>query len=890
MRNLAQLLILLLVLASCGESSQMQTEDTFISTLKGFEVKVTDKGTAKIYSSTSAGNLMATAIKEVYDLDVVLYPQALINDNNYGFAHPNLTSNELNYLLDIYPKNGNKDQFMIGLMDGAAIKKLIRTRVQDTFNLDVEVAGLVYNINLVAGVLQNASFELDDGRTFDDKTTYRIAINQHFFFSGETFPSYKFRNGLNFSFVRSGVRFSARDALTQYLLTTKTFPWLDNKRGMVIDYELNDAGRFKTYQIQSDRHRSPLWGKKVTTTGIVTALSNVEWYPRGIDLIIQDPQGDGRVETSDALHIHLDADASDVQIGDEIEVSGTVWERMTLDAEQNMSKTVIRNVTNVKIISSGNELPEPVLLGFDGRQIPDQVLSTFKGNLNFKTYLTMTDGIDFWESLEGMRVKIRNPRVTGFRGGHEELARQSVQRYITLYILPDGKRRKYKTTYAGGVREDFMLGDYSPEVLHLSTGNLSAQDIISEEDYYNVGDIIEADIVGNISYEMNLFGGGEYTFVMPVKEQSFTSNNILRRKPNFPENTGEIDCESVDPNKTHWPLECRPRTTLKGEGNKLTVATFNLKNLSSNEDGSIDYGNERMSEIGKSISFNLQCPDIVNLVEVQDDNGQDLQGGTGAERTLEKIIEASECDKEGVLYKSVNIDPINHSEGGQPGGNIRVSIIYNSARVGFTPKFDERYNGNILNRELRETTVTASGDLSVNPGRIFPLSSEFRNTRKSIVAQFSFRGEKVFIIGNHLNSKLGDSSFWGERQPPYIKSDEKRHATATLLAQFVRILDLRNDQKANVIVLGDFNAHYNERSMTALSNNGDLTNLMFVDALTPAEERYTHNYNGESSAIDFIFASKGLMTKDPKCEPIHINSDYMGRLSDHDPVMAQFSF
>jgi hypothetical protein len=312
----------------------MQTEDTFISTLKGFEVKVTDKGTAKIYSSTSAGNLMATAIKEVYDLDVVLYPQALINDNNYGFAHPNLTSNELNYLLDIYPKNGNKDQFMIGLMDGAAIKKLIRTRVQDTFNLDVEVAGLVYNINLVAGVLQNASFELDDGRTFDDKTTYRIAINQHFFFSGETFPSYKFRNGLNFSFVRSGVRFSARDALTQYLLTTKTFPWLDNKRGMVIDYELNDAGRFKTYQIQSDRHRSPLWGKKVTTTGIVTALSNVEWYPRGIDLIIQDPQGDGRVETSDALHIHLDADASNVQIGDEIEVSGTVWERMTLDANR----------------------------------------------------------------------------------------------------------------------------------------------------------------------------------------------------------------------------------------------------------------------------------------------------------------------------------------------------------------------------------------------------------------------------------------------------------------------------------------------------------------------------------------------------------------------------
>lgn len=877
-------------LLSCGSSYQMESGDNFISTLKGFEVKETDKGTAKIYTSTSAGNLMATAIKEVYDLDVVLYPQALINDYNYGFAHANMTSSEVDYLLDIYPRNGNKDQFMIGLMDGASIKHLIRTRVQDTFNLDVEVAGLVYNINLMAGVVQNSYFELANGRKFDDDKTYRIAINQHFFFSGETFPSYKYRNNLNFSFVRSGIRFSAREALTKYLSETKILPFLDNKRGTVTDFELKYAGKYKTYEIQSDRHRSPLWGKKVVTSGIVTALDNVEWFPRGVDIIIQDPKGDGRDETSDALHIHLDSDATEVQIGDYIEVTGTVWERMTLDANQNMSKTVIRNVTDVKIISTKNKLPEPVLLGYDGRQIPDRVLSTYKGNLNFKTYLTLTDGIDFWESLEGMRVKIRNPRVTGFRGGHEELARQSVQRYITLYVLPDGKRRSYKTTYAGGVREDFMRGDYSPEVLHLSTGNLSAPDIVDPEDYYNVGDIIEADIVGNISYEMNLFGGGEYTLVLPIKEEAFTSDKIKRRDLDFPAFTADVDCEKINPNKNHWPIECRPRTTLKGEGSKLTVATFNLKNLSSNEDGTIDYGNERMAEMGKAIRFSLQCPDIVNLVEVQDDNGQDLQGGTGAGRTLKNIIEASSCDEQGVLYKTVNIDPINHSEGGQPGGNIRVSIIYNAARVSFTPRFDERYNGNILNRELRETTVTKEGDLSVNPGRIFPLSEEFRNTRKSIVAQFEFRGEKVFLIGNHLNSKLGDSSFWGERQPPYIRSDERRHASATLLAQFVRILNMRNNQKANVIVLGDMNAHYNERSMTALENNGALTNMMFVDELTPPEERYTHNYNGESSAIDFIFASQNLMSMDPKLEPIHINSDYMGRLSDHDPVISQFTF
>ncbi len=892
MNRLAKLFILLIpiLFISCGDSYQMVEDETFISTIKGFEVQETETGTAKVYSSTSAGNLMATAIKEEYNLDVVFYPRTLINDNSYGFLHPEMSSSEVDYLLDIFPKNGTQDQFMVGLMDGAAIKKLIRTRTQDTFNVDVEVAGLVYNINLMAGVVQGATFELANGRKLDDKTTYRVAINQFFWFSGETFPSYKYRNGLNFSFVHAGIRFSAREALSNYLHKTKIFPWLDNKRATVVDFELKEAGNFKTYEIQSDRHRSPLWGKKVVTSGIVTALSNVQWFPRGVDLIIQDPNGDGRDETSDALHVHLDGDITDVKIGDMIQVTGTVWERMTLEKEQSMSKTVIRNVTDLKVLSSGNTLPEPVVIGFDGRQIPDKVISTYKGNLNFKTYLTLTDGIDFWESLEGMRVKIKNPRVTGFLGGHENLARQSVQRYITLFILPDGKRRKFGASNAGGQRENFMLGDFTPEVIPLWTGNLSAKGVLDPEDYYNVGDILEGDVVGNISYEMNLFGGGEYTLVLPVLEEGVAQTKLIRRDVDTPAFTEDIDCSKVRADRAHWPIQCRPRTTLKGRGNDLTVATYNLKNLSSNEDGTIDYGNVRMEEMGTSIRFNLQCPDILNLVEVQDDNGQDLQGGTGANRTIEKIIEAAKCDEQGVIYKAVNIDPINHSEGGQPGGNIRVAMLYNAARVGYTPRHNDLFNGNILNRELRETTVTESGDLSVNPGRIFPLSKQFRNTRKSLVAQFEFKGEKIFVIGNHLNSKLGDSSFWGERQPPYIHSDEKRHASATLLAQFTRILNMRNGGAANVILLGDFNAHYNERSMTALENNGEVTNLMFEDDLTPWEERYTHNYSGESSAIDFIFASKNLMKKNPKLEPIHINSDFMGRLSDHDPVVSRFTF
>lgn len=974
MRNLVVASLFLLFFVACGQKTyRLENGTSFVSTKGTHKVTVTDKGVREDFTSSSAGNLMATAMREVHDLDVALYPRDLINEENVGFVSASMNAQDMDALMNLYPLSGNKDEFMIGVMRGRDIKKLLRTRVQDTFKLDIEVAGLVYHVHMVAGVVQGeGTFGLDNGRVFNDRESYRVAINQHFFFSGETFPSYKFRNGLNFSFVPNGQIISAKESLRTYLRTVGELPYLAEVRGRFSKFTLNDQGFKRTYEIQGASHRSPLWGHKVQTRGIVTAIDGVDWFPRGVDIIIQDPQGDGVDETSDALHVHLDTDVTNLKVGDEIQVSGTVYEHMTLDQGQNMSKTVLREITQVQVLSENNPLPAPTLIGKDGRQIPTRTLSTWAGDLNFKPFLKLTDGIDFWESLEGMRVTIRNPRITGFRGGQEELMRLRPQRYLSLFIAPDGFRHKETRTLVGGQMEDFMGGDFNPEVIHMSAGHLTADfnrikpsnprkiedceekggriytddqgktrcrvpsGLTNTDYHYNVGDIFKGDITGIISFESNLFGGGEYSFVLP--EPIFRYDRNVNNGPEAPcivraleymnpdytelfdegiekasceqilstresvtdkdaskelkavgekfvrkdfSNGKAINCLDIDFLKKPMPFECRPITSFKGQKRELTIAAYNLENLAGNQQ-------QRLDDMGNAIRNNLKCPDIISLVEIQDNNGLDLQGDANADMTIAKLIKASKCAAEGVIYKGINIDPINHNEGGQPGGNIRVAMIYNSRRVNFQA-WGQPTDGPLRDGTLQETRVMSDGNLSINPGRVFPNSDAFKNTRKSIVAQFDFQGEKIFVIGNHFNSKLGDTSFWGAQQPPYPESDEERATLAMGINEFVRILEMR-EPNAHIAVLGDFNAQYNERSMRTLENGGDLINMMFHPGLVHPGDRYSHNHNGSSAAIDFIFANKNFMAKEPGFEVLHINSDYMGRLSDHDPVIAKFHF
>ena len=72
-------------------------------------------------------------------------------------------------------------------------------------------------------------------------------------------------------------------------------------------------------------------------------------------------------------------------------------------------------------------------------------------------------------------------------------------------------------------------------------------------------------------------------------------------------------------------------------------------------------------------------------------------------------------------------------------------------------------------------TAGASGpELTVSPGRIEPASGAFTASRKPLAGEFTYNGRKLFVVGNHFNSKGGDEPLFGRFQPPALVTEAQR--------------------------------------------------------------------------------------------------------------------
>ncbi|WP_226002733.1 S-layer homology domain-containing protein [Paenibacillus sp. BJ-4] len=308
-------------------------------------------------------------------------------------------------------------------------------------------------------------------------------------------------------------------------------------------------------------------------------------------------------------------------------------------------------------------------------------------------------------------------------------------------------------------------------------------------------------------------------------------------------------------------------TRLMQDDRKLTVASFNVENFDPGD-------GKRIDQLGKAIAVNLNQPDIIGLLEVQDNNGEKDDGTTDASESFRVLIEAIRAHG-GPEYAFMDIAPENNKDGGAPGGNIRVGFLYNPQRVMLTdkPKGDS----------VTSVTYGAQG-LSLNPGRIDPLNASFDDSRKPLAAEFEFEGQQVIVIANHFNSKGGDQAPFGGAQPPVRSSEIQRAKIAAIVNSFVKSV-LQVNPKANVVVLGDLN-DFQFSDTLALLRGQELTNL--IDKLDE-KERYSYIYEGNSQTLDHMLVSASL-SQTSVLDIVHINADFSaadGRVSDHDPLVAQ---
>lgn len=491
-------------------------------------------------------------------------------------------------------------------------------------------------------------------------------------------------------------------------------------------------------QIQGSGHLSPYDGEEVRcVTGIVTAISSNGFF-------MQSTQADKDEKTSDAIFVNL-LTVADVSPGDEVMVnSGEIREYNPAGLGENSLTTTSLRTSDIEILSHDNALPIVVVLGEGGRAIPDQVIENDvigvigvdKGKFD-----PDEDGMDFFESLEGMLVQVNDALVVSSKNSYNEVV-----------VLADlGKNASGLSTSGVLVLSE---DDPNPERLILDDKYIKMPEIM-------VGDVFTAPVVGILEYDF-----GNYR-IQPIETPVHKSNALIE------------EFLTIEP--------------IQLTESQISVVSMNVENLSHLEDP------ERIEDYAEMIINKLSSPDIMILQEIMDDDGYLDSAILSADENIDALQNAVE-EFGGPTYRWFNVNPLRKQDGGADGANIRTIIMFRMDRglkflsaLPAEPIEEVSLNGSEKNTAL-----------SNNPGLISPNDSAFRNSRKPIIAQFQYQDEIFYVIGLHLSSKGPDDPLFGANQPPNMSSETQRIKQASAVNSFIKEI-LERDPTARIIVAGDLN-------------------------------------------------------------------------------------
>lgn len=362
--------------------------------------------------------------------------------------------------------------------------------------------------------------------------------------------------------------------------------------------------------IQGRDHHSPRAGTNVEIDGVVTLVEGNGFWMQGT------PDGDDA--TSDGLFVFTD-EAVTLAPGDRVRVAGRVFEYRPRQRRSDLTLTEIVE-PDVETLGRDAMLPAPVILGPGGRLAPsatidDDALASFDPD---------ADGLDFYETLEGMRV-----------GLQDAVALAPPDRFGKVWVVAAGGAG---ATGFDGRALTLTDTDQNPERMRVDLSRVRMA----------LPDAIEAgtplgDLVGVMAY-----GFGSY----------------------------ELEATSLGATASAEIAMATP---------SLSVAVYNVENLDPviedvENERAIDDDTEKFLAIATQIAGPLGGPAIVALQEVQDNDGAEQSSITAADLTLATLAAAIEAAG-GPAYAFIDLPPEDDADGGQPGGNIRVAYLYDPERA-----------------------------------------------------------------------------------------------------------------------------------------------------------------------------------------------------------------
>jgi predicted extracellular nuclease len=373
-------------------------------------------------------------------------------------------------------------------------------------------------------------------------------------------------------------------------------------------------------EIQGTRHLSTFNNVSVSSiAGIVTATDGNGFW-------MQD-SGDGNSITSDAIYVFRGT-ASKPLVGDAVSVTGRVQEFRPGNTATNLTTTQINASSsfsgNWTRVSAGNPLPAATILGSGGLFAPGPIAAPV-GSVEAASYsLQPTQySMDFYESLEGMRVALPQATSVAPRNSFGEVA-----------VMPTSQLNA--PGFVNSPRGASVLNG-----VHFNGQKLFIDDRLAATPVVNAGARID-----------NIVGVMDFSFGNPklyVTQAPVLVSNDLQRQIAAPLSTGQFG-----------------------------IGSYNVENLGGNATQA------RIDAVAGQITLNMAAPHIVSLQEIQDNNGATNDGTVGADLTLSRLAAAVNAQAPGRNYAWLTVNPQNNADGGQPGGNIRQAFLYDTTRVSFS--------------------------------------------------------------------------------------------------------------------------------------------------------------------------------------------------------------
>lgn len=279
-------------------------------------------------------------------------------------------------------------------------------------------------------------------------------------------------------------------------------------------------GATRIHDLQGRAHRSLYDGREVSDiTGVVTFIGKNHFF-------MQDRAPDDDELTSEALRVYTGQAIAVPAVGDRVSVAGKVTEYYPGGKKSGNLPITGIEARAVKTLGTGAALPPFVLIGSAGRRPPTRVIDNDSVNGEPENPATpfdpVEDGIDFYETLEGMLVEIKEALVVG-----------PSNKYSEAWVVPGIAEDYGVKTPRGGIL--LQESDSNPERIRIR---------VSKPHKWNVGDVLRS-VRGILDYSYG-------NFVIRLLEDPMHEDRGLEPEV----------------------------TSLRGDKDHLSVASYNVLNFS----------------------------------------------------------------------------------------------------------------------------------------------------------------------------------------------------------------------------------------------------------------------------------------------------------------------